>query len=902
MKDSLQVLLNEFPYFFDKNATSNFYKSQSVTNAQFKRMYQTIFDVVQSFKLQKNCLIWKEQSRPYDYTINFVANFDYLKSVTIYKNNIEIYNESFEYEDEINSFNYSYEDSTLNDIIDGEVADIIPQHSFKMKVETFEEFEITKGFPENDTINNDEFDHDLSLDEIGALHNIPRKEYLSVTEELYPATEPPYNDRNSEDDYHYMQRILNYLLMYHITPLPILEIWKLYGINATLENRERLLLKVFDLEKHPNFIDENSDGDKWFSGTYDEETNEIIPWTPEIWEHQDKFCDYDDKLGKYFFVKVSTNIPVKNQPVVLSFRFMNSLAQDLPGEHTVKIRLGNQLITTTTDSQFTLTSNMIPQDQDNLFVITGYDNNNEIIGTEEVLISVRGCNSADYYVSPTGSDSNDGKTRSNAFKTIQKAVNAVNGDKNLIAILTGSYEITNPIVLNQSCTIMGCGSVLIENINEDLFFKIPANKNLILQDLTLQYRGDICEVTDTSFNNNNGNNSYADVLILFTNAPILVMTLLNLTSMSSTFTFGSAVNVAGTLKDKYGNALSGKSITVTSENTSQTLTTNNNGVINTVITPTSRKDLTISARFPGDENHKPSSSTITVQVLIRLAELLADYDYVVMDMEYVNGEWKYENKPVSEITKLSDLTGAIMNLTYEDMEVTYNRFSSYSTSTALSRTQINSLKGLLVGLAYENGDVLYREISILLTTKLTLSVNSSEVLVNDPITFSGKLVDKYNEEIANAIVIVNNARYTTNENGEFSGSITPVIEGEVNLTAIYSGDVDYTPSTSSTVNVNVLVSLASVLANYDYVVMDMIYADNEWQYQTKPVSEITKLSDLNNAIQNLNKYNDNIQYDRFSSSSTAENITKSEKQSLSGLLVGIAYDDYTVEYENLKIN
>ena len=86
MEDSLQYLLSKFPYFFNKDAASNFYKSQSVTNAQFQGVYQSLFDVVESFKLDKNCLIWKEQSKPYEYTINFVANYPYLKSVKCYKN------------------------------------------------------------------------------------------------------------------------------------------------------------------------------------------------------------------------------------------------------------------------------------------------------------------------------------------------------------------------------------------------------------------------------------------------------------------------------------------------------------------------------------------------------------------------------------------------------------------------------------------------------------------------------------------------------------------------------------------------------------------------------------------------------------------------------------------------
>ena len=68
-KDSLKRLLDMFPYFFNKESTSNFYKSQSVTNNRFQDIYQSLFDVYESFHLQKRCYIWKEQNAAYNYVI-----------------------------------------------------------------------------------------------------------------------------------------------------------------------------------------------------------------------------------------------------------------------------------------------------------------------------------------------------------------------------------------------------------------------------------------------------------------------------------------------------------------------------------------------------------------------------------------------------------------------------------------------------------------------------------------------------------------------------------------------------------------------------------------------------------------------------------------------------------------
>ena len=912
MRNSLQNLLDEFPYFFDKRATSNFYKSQSVTNAQFQRMYQSIFEVVESFKLDKNCLIWKEQSEPYKYVINFVANYPHLKNVTCYKNDDVIYTESFSYDDNISKFDYSYEGNTINDVENNNRTDIIPQHQFKIIVETFDEFEIVKGYPENDDTQGNEYDHDPSLDEIGALHNIPRKQYLIVDEDLYSATEPPYNDRSSEDDYHYMQRILNYLLLYHITPLPVLEIWKLYGITATMENREKLLLKVFDLEKHPNFIDERKDsngdyiskGDRWFSGTLNEETGEITAWTPEAWEHQDKFCDYSSNLGKYFFVKVSTKIPVKNQSVIFYFKFVDSLAHDLKEQCTVDILLDNRVLySNLTVSQKTIDSSEIPRDKDNIFTIIGRDSTGEIISSQDVIISVRGCNNGDFYVNPsTGNDSNDGKTRSTAFKTIQKAVNSINGDKNFIILLSGNYEITSPIIVNKNCTIMGCGSVLVENLSENLFFTVAPDISLILQDFTVQYKGDICNISDTTFTNHNGNYEPANVLLLFTNAPIIVMTRLDVSFITRNYCVGDTVNFTGKLLDKYGDVMASKTISVTDGKNTVTCTTNSSGVYTGTITAEKIGDLTLNASYAGEEGYKPSVATANININLRLRDLLLSYDYVVMDLEYdeTTSDWNYLTKPVSEITKLADLNGAILNLQYNGYDVQFERFHSYSNNNYLSKTDMTKLRGLLVGIAYDDYNVQYMNAHIFGESSLTLTTEATSYNVGDTITFTGTLLDKYDDPIPNKVVIVNNQRCTTNSSGVYTGSITATAPGNMILNATYEGDMDYDRSTSAK-NITVLISLASVLSDYDYVVMDLEYDEEttDWNYSTIDVEEITNIGDLNNAVKNLTKVGDNIIFERFTTTSTNQNITKSELESLTGLLVGIVYDDYEIKYTKI---
>lgn len=109
---------------------------------------------------------------------------------------------------------------------------------------------ITKASPDRvykkrysgyDTIIGDCFEHDYSLDKIGYLYSVPRYRFYTVPEETeyyYSRTYPPYNDRLTEDDYHYMKRIQRYIQQYNQTYFPVLEFWKYYYTDSELVNRK----------------------------------------------------------------------------------------------------------------------------------------------------------------------------------------------------------------------------------------------------------------------------------------------------------------------------------------------------------------------------------------------------------------------------------------------------------------------------------------------------------------------------------------------------------------------------------------------------------------------------------------------------------------------------------------
>ena len=631
MKNSMQSLIKMFPHFFDKSETSNFFKSQSVTNNLLKGIFQSISDVSDSFRLRKRCCIWKEQSVPYDYVINFVVNYPQLKSVKCYKNDTLLYMEEYLEEDNVNSFIYSYDSSEENTIVDENVEDneeenevedseieipIIPDDTFKIIAEAYDEIIIEKGFPENDELIGDIYDHDISLDEIGALNGIPRKTY-KVTED-YANTEPPYNNRLSEDDYHYMNRIIEYYLKIHNTPLPVLEIWKEYGIFSDMINREEYLLKMFDERMHP----------------YDEETGLVGDWTPMPWEHKDRLCELTSDNGRFFFVSANTLLPVKNQNVIFNFQFLNSLAEKLTGDYSVTITLlGDEedtvLVENYTGEQYTVTSDLISDDQVNIFKFEAYEGPT-IFETETLEVTVRGCNTGNWYVSTSGNDNNTGKI-DDPFATLDKALSMVNGEENLIVLTSGTHSTDHIYNVPYTCTVLGCGNPVINNSVGLKFFRVYQNQSLNLQDITLTHDTSSILVSNSNWINNNKNTNQLYVVI--SEGAGKTSTILTLSTDKSTYTIGETIEIRGSLTDDELTALTGKSIKIYVNNTLvDTVTTQGNaGNFSKDITANISGAVSIKAVFEGDEDYYSNNATENITVnkkatTITFAANKASYD------------------------------------------------------------------------------------------------------------------------------------------------------------------------------------------------------------------------------------------------------------------------------------
>ena len=547
---SMEKLLKLFPYFLKKSSDSNFYKSEYVFNEQFKEIYNDLFQVYESFHLEKRLCVWREQQREGVYSINFWASYPYLKSVTCYKNDIVIYSESFEYEDEIDTFHYIYDGSSEN---------IIPKDKFKIIVETYEEYTLTKGFPENDESIGDIFDHDPSLDEFGLLYNTPRKHYQKVYqynndyyytykgdgeppdditfEQLfnddnynimnkaqlityYEKTEFPFNNQLTEDDYHYMNRLLQYINYYHKLPLPVIEIWKLYGLDpenteeVTFINRERYLCKMFEENRHT------------INGEYNNE------WVPERWEHKDPlWCPRVPET--FFFVDVNNASPVQGQTIIFDYSFVDEFARTVGKDYYI-IPYIRACASDDCDSEFekysegyyqytkefgflwNVPTNDIPHIDTCFmfdFVFRAYENksdmeaeNTNYLESDVIRIIIKGCNNADFYVDCVDGDDNNPGTNTEPFRTLTYAVSQAHGSENVIVLKNKNerFYIDNVLKFDETCSILSCpaGAIVYQNNGWD-FFKSYQDTRLYLQGIILKHK--CCEMhsVSTEFSNEN---------------------------------------------------------------------------------------------------------------------------------------------------------------------------------------------------------------------------------------------------------------------------------------------------------------------------------------------------------------------------------------------------------------
>ena len=150
-----------YPHWLDRNDESNFVKHLKVINHQQYDLYHKLKTLDWARMLEKPIQIWKYQSEPNNYTMNFKVGIKYLKEINIYKNPkinkeglIDEYDELIVHKqypnDDVNIFEYSHNDTSNL---------IIPRDTYIIEVYTWDDYHFIKGFPENDYLFYNELDY-----------------------------------------------------------------------------------------------------------------------------------------------------------------------------------------------------------------------------------------------------------------------------------------------------------------------------------------------------------------------------------------------------------------------------------------------------------------------------------------------------------------------------------------------------------------------------------------------------------------------------------------------------------------------------------------------------------------------------------------------------------------------
>lgn len=206
----------------------NISKHVGIIEEQNQRLYKNL-DLLSDWNvLERPILIERTQTAEYTCTVNIHINTNApIKHITT-EGLTEDVNETYTEDELITNLTITKTET------DNTHDQVMPD--FSVTVETYDGITYQKGYPENDDIKNDIYDHDEFIDIMGKLLGIPRRIYketasspvypLYFTKRFVRGTIP--GDKITEDDYYYVQRLHKFITEKDTKPLVVLMAELLY--------------------------------------------------------------------------------------------------------------------------------------------------------------------------------------------------------------------------------------------------------------------------------------------------------------------------------------------------------------------------------------------------------------------------------------------------------------------------------------------------------------------------------------------------------------------------------------------------------------------------------------------------------------------------------------------------
>ncbi|WP_157078601.1 beta strand repeat-containing protein, partial [Methanobrevibacter filiformis] len=291
---------------------------------------------------------------------------------------------------------------------------------------------------------------------------------------------------------------------------------------------------------------------------------------------------------------------------------------------------------------------------------------------------------------------------------------------------------------------------------------------------------------------------------------VLINTILVINSVPNS-KVNSSVSVNGTLKDEYGDNVSGVTVIVTVDGFNYTSTTDSNGNWNITYLVNSSSEISVVATFVGDVNYAAAvNSTEFGGVLINTILVINSVpDSKVNSSVSVNGTLKDEyGDNVSGVTVIVTVDGFNYTSTTDsngNWDITYLVNSS---------SEINVIATFIGDVNYTAAANNTEFAGVLINTTLVINlVHDSKV--NSSVSVNGTLKDEYGNNVSGVTVMVTvdgfNYTSTTDSNGNWNITYIVNSSSEINVIATFIGDVNYTAAANSTEFGGVLINTTLVI-------------------------------------------------------------------------------------------
>lgn len=471
--DFIEDYMGSYPQFMRTDEGSNNRRHHSVTGKYLKDGKQVLSNLKWDKELIKPIQIYKEQLEAKKYSIKFKVNVP-IEEITFME-----YDPILESEHEIEitdpPINGVYTYSTSCD-------SIIPNKKYSCIVKTPNDEKWAHGIPENSTKQNNIYDHDESLDQIGRLLNISRQTFKKVEPKDYHTTKPPYNNQQIESDYDYSMRLYEFCKNMASTALPLLYLKAWLNIDGKLVNREKYLCKM-------------APGDMYG----------ILPLNdnPLSFEHRDQLCQNQGSDEIIFLYDVNTYNPLNDTLLEFKFKFKDSLWNELPIKGAIIPYVNgknNELGIITNTLKWSIPSKSLGDSnylvrfkyfkteslaKEELLNTKGlfYDSG---IYTDDELFVIVNYGTANKYVSLSGKDTNNG-TLSFPYRTIEYGVSKLLNNETL-GIADGDYNensitVTNDINILSNPELHSTKYPIISNNKNRIYFEIKASNKLLIDNV-----------------------------------------------------------------------------------------------------------------------------------------------------------------------------------------------------------------------------------------------------------------------------------------------------------------------------------------------------------------------------------------------------------------------------------